>query len=248
MTYLLSRRASITVGGSYGLLRFTESGNVDNDVALGSVGFNYTLSREDSIGILYRFASNHYAGEPQALGSHTANFVYDRKIARKLALNLFGGPQITYFRVPIGNETRNVGISAGASLNYALQHGTINLSFFHGLTGGSGILLGSTTDEATGGLSRRLGRVWSGNVSFGYARNSALGAATGSSRQTFDDWFAGAGISRPIGRNANFSVSYMPRFENTSQAICAGPACSSSYTQQLISITLQWHTRPFVLP
>jgi hypothetical protein len=248
MTYLLSRRSSITVGGSYGLLRFTESGNVDNDMALGSVGFNYVLSPESSIGILYRFMGNHYTGEPQAFGSHTVNFVYDRKVARKLALDLFGGPQITNFRIPVGNRTRNTGVSAGASLKYAFQRGGIDLSYFHGLTGGSGILLGSTTDQATANLSRQLGRVWNAYVLFGFARNSALAAATSTSAQTYNDWFAGVGISRPIGRNANFSVSYTPRFENTSQATCTGLACSSSFTQQLISITLQWHTRPFVLP
>lgn len=248
LTYSLSRRSSITIGGSYGLLRFTESGNVNNDMALASIGFNYILSQKDSIGILYRFAGYHYEGEPQALGSNTADFVYNRKIARKLALDLFGGPQITNFRVPVGNRTRNTGVSAGASLKYAFQRGGINLSYFHGLTGGSGILLGSTTDQATVNLSHQLGRLWAGHVPFGYSRNSALAAATGTPAQTFDDWFAGVGISRPFGRNADFAVSYAARFENTNQPICTGTTCSSSYTQNMISITLQFHTRPLVLP
>jgi hypothetical protein len=247
-TYLLSPRGSITVGGSYGLLRFTESGNVDNDMALGSVGFNYAVSRNDSIGILYRFAGYHFTGEPQALGSQTVNFIYNKKIARKAALDLFGGPQITNFRVPIGNTTRKVGFSAGASLKYALRRGTFDLSYFHGLTGGGGVLLGSNTDQATARLTRQLGRIWSGNVNFGYSRNSALAVAAGTSGQTFDDWFAGAGISRPFGRNVTFGFSYTARFENTKLPICAGTACSSSYIQHLVSITLQWHTRPFVLP
>jgi hypothetical protein len=246
-TYSLSPRGSITVAGSYGLLRFTESGNVDNDMALGSVGFNYAVSRVDSIGISYQFAGYHFAGEPQALGSHTVSFVYNRKIARKVALDLFGGPQITNFRIPIGSTNRNVGLSAGASLKYALRNGSINLSYFHGLTGGSGILLGSTTDEATAGLSRQLGRVWSGTVNFGYSRNSALAVAAGTSARAFDDWFAGAGISRPFGRSVNLAASYTARFENATTPICTGATCSSSYTENMISITLQWRTRPFVL-
>ena len=247
-TYLLSQRGSITVGGSYGLLRFTQSGNVDSDTGLGSAGFNYTLSRNDSIGIVYRFAGYHYSGEPQALGSHTVNFVYNRKIARKLALDVFGGPQITNYRVPIGNESRNVGVSAGASIKYAFHRGNLDFAYFHGLTGGSGILLGSTTDQVTLGMGRQLGRVWSVNATFGYSRNSALGSATVNPTPTYNDYFGGVGVSRPIGRNVDFAVSYTPRYQSTSQAICTGTACTSSYTQQLISITLQWHTRPFVLP
>jgi hypothetical protein len=247
-TYLLSRRGSLTLGGSYGLLHYSQSGNVDNNMALGSVGYNYALTSKDSIGFLYRFAGYHFAGEPQALGSHTANFVYSRKIARRLALDLFGGPQITYYRVPIGTATRNTGLSAGASINYAVQHGSIVLSYFHGLTGGSGILLGSTADQVTGVLGHQLGRVWTGNVNFGYARDISLASTPTIPEETFDDWFVGAGISRPIGRNVNFSASYSARVETTNLPICVGTVCSSSYTQHLISLTLQWHTRPFVLP
>jgi len=249
VTYSLSQRGSITVAGAYGLLRFTESGNVDNDMELGSIGYNYALTREDSIGIFYRFAGFHYAGESQALGSHIANFVYTKKIARKLGLDLFGGPQIIFFRVPaVNNKTRNTGVSAGADLNYAFQRGGIRLSYSHSLTGGSGILLGSTTDQATASVSRLLGRVWNGTVLFGYARNSALALTIGYSAQTYNDWFAGVMIGRPLGRNVDFTAAYTPRFESTNQPVCVGTTCSSSYTQQLVSVTLQFHTRPFVLP
>jgi hypothetical protein len=196
----------------------------------------------------YRFSGYHFEGEPQALGSHTVSFIYSRKIVRKLALNLFGGPQITNYRVPVANASRNIGVSAGGSLKYAFQRGNINLSYFHGLTGGSGVLLGSNSDGVTAGLSRQLSRVWSGNVSFGYSRNAQLLVAPGIAGQNFDDWFAGAGISRPFGRNVNFGFSYTARFENTKLPVCAGTTCSSSFTQQLVSISLQWHTRPFVLP
>lgn len=249
LTYLLSRRASITVGGAYGLLRFTEPGNVNNDMALGSVGFNYALSQMDTIGIFYRFAGYHFEGEPQALGSQTADFVYTRKVARKLALDLFAGPQITDFRVPIGNQSREIGFSGGASVKYALERGGLDFSYSHGLTGGSGIFYGSNTDQATASLNRQLGRVWSGSVHFGFARNSALVAVAGTPSQPYDDWFVGVSINRPIGRNADLAVSYTPRFQNIGNSTCTGPSCiSSSPTEQFISVTLQFHTRPFVLP
>lgn len=249
-TYLLSRRSSITFGGSYGLLHFTEPGNIDNDMVLGSAGYNYALSEKDSIGVFYRFSAFHFTGEPQALGSQSVSFIYSRKVARRLALNLFGGPQITNFRIPVGNETQKIGAMGGATLTYAFQRGTVGVTYFHGLTGGSGLFLGSTADQATGDISRQLGRVWNGHLVFGFSRNSAVATAvgTGASGQTYDDWFVGGGVNRSFGRHTDFAAAYTARFENTSQAICTGTACSTSTTQNMITITFQFHTRPFVLP
>jgi hypothetical protein len=135
-------------------------------------------------------------------------------------------------------------------VKYALEHTTIDLNYFHGITGGGGVLLGSTMDQGMATLSRQMGRVWTAYIDFGYARNSAFAVGPGTPTQTFDDWFAGGGISRQFGRNVSFAVSYSPRFETTSPSLCTsgtGTNCSSSYTQHLVSVSLQWHTRPFVL-
>lgn len=247
-TFTLSRRSSVTFGGSYGLLHFTQSGNVDNDMAIGTAGYNYAISRTDSIGVLYRFSAFHYQGEPQALGNHVANVVYLKKITQRLALSLFGGPQITTYRIPIGSSSHSTSGSGGVTLNYAVERGGITASYFHGLTGGSGVLLGSNTDQASVNFSRLLGRVWYANINFGYARNGSLGAVIpGTPIQNFNDWFAGGGVSRPFGRNVNLSVAYSARFES-SNVPCTGTGCNNDYTQNMVSISLQWHTRPFVLP
>jgi len=247
ITYSLSRRSSITIGGSYGILRFTESGNVDNDVAFGSVGFNYLLSREDSIGISYLFSALHFAGEPQAYGGHTVNFVYTKKIAQQLGLSLAGGPQVRTFRIPIGSNSSSVGLSANASLTYSRGRGSMSISYIHGLEGGSGTLIGSIEDAVTFTGNRQLSRLWNGNVNFGYARNGSVASANGIQPPSFNDWFVGGGIERPFGRNINFSIAYSTLFERANQAACTGPGCNTDYTQNVVSVSLQWHTRPFVL-
>jgi hypothetical protein len=247
VTYQLSRRGSITVGGSYGLLRFTQAGNIDSDMTIGNVGYNYALNKTDSIGVFYQFAGYHYSGEPQAIGSHSVNFVYGKKVTQRIALKLYGGPQFSFYRVPIGTQTESTNGSAGVSLTYAVQRGSINLSYFHGLTGGSGVLLGATTDQVTGGLSHQFALAWTGFVNFGYSRNGSLGSVSGVASPTFDDWFVGGGISRPFGRNVNFTANYSARIEHSNLATCTGPGCSTDYTQNMVTISLQWHTRPFVL-
>jgi hypothetical protein len=245
-TYDLSRRSSLTFGGSYGLLNFTQPGNVDNDMTIGTAGYNYALNRTDSLGLLYRFSAFHFSGEPQAIGNHVISAVYMKKITQRLALSLFGGPQITTYRVPIGNQTRSVSGSGGATISYAFEHGSIGASYFDGLTGGGGVLLGSNTNQATVTLNHQLGRVWNGYVNFGYSHNSSLGSVSGAPSPAYNDWFVGGGVSRPIGRETNFSFAYSARLESTSGTACTGTNCS--YTQNLISISLQFHTRPFVLP
>jgi len=173
--------------------------------------------------------------------------VYGKKVTQRIALKLYGGPQFSFYRVPIGTQTESTNGSAGVSLTYAVKRGSINLSYFHGLTGGSGVLLGAETDQVTGGLSRQFGVAWTGFVNFGYSRNGSLGTAGGLPSPSFDDWFLGGGISRPFGRNVNFTVNYSARIEHSNLATCTGPGCSTDYTQNMVTISLQWHTRPFVL-
>lgn len=247
ITYSMTRRSSITVSGSYAILRFTEAGNVDSDTYLGSIGYNYQINHQDAIGVVYRFTSFHFAGQPQAIGSHVANVVYTKKIAKRLGLSLSAGPQITTFRVAIGTDNRQIGASAGATLMYAVERGSVSASYYHGLSAGGGVLTGSDSDTLTFNVNRQLGRVWSGNLNFGYGRNGSLNALAGAQQSTYNDVYAGAGISRPFGRNINFSAAYTARFEHANQAACLGTGCSADFTQHMISISLQWHTRPLVL-
>ena len=70
-TYQLSRRGSITASGSYGILHFTDPGNVDTYSAFGSLGYNYEITRKDHIGFFYQVSTFHFPGEPQAFGTQT---------------------------------------------------------------------------------------------------------------------------------------------------------------------------------
>src|SRR5215469_1298627 len=55
-TYTLSRRSSVTLAGSFGLLRFEQPGNYDSNTTVGSIGYNYQLSPNDTVGLVYRFS------------------------------------------------------------------------------------------------------------------------------------------------------------------------------------------------
>ena len=245
--FVVSARASITLVGSYGLLRFTDPGNIDNDDVIGSIGYNYMLTKKDTVGVLYRFTAYHFTGLSQAIGDHTFNVAYGRKITGRLGLSLFAGPQIVTFRVPIGTVTQQTNVSAGGSLNYGFERGEISLGYTHGTNGGSGVLVGATGDNVNANATRKITRIWDARANFGYGREHAFTAA-GTPAPAYNSYYLGAGLDRPIGRNSLLSFGYTAYILNANQAGCGIIACTAgTYTQHQIAVGYQWHTRPFVL-
>jgi hypothetical protein len=247
VVYAVSPRGSITASGSYGILRFLEAGNISTDDEIASLGYDYALTRQDTIGLVYRFSGYHYSGNPQAIGDHAFNVAYGRKVTARLALQLFGGPHVTTFRMPVGGMTERVSGSGGGSLTYAIRRGLISLDYIHGISGGSGVLIGSTEDTLVTSLAHQLGRVWLGHLDFGFARNGSLETGVSQTAQDYNSWFAGGGLSRPLGRDASLSFGYRARILTNNLPVCVAGSCALNHTQEQIALNFQWHTRPFVL-
>jgi hypothetical protein len=257
MTYATSPRGSITASGSYGLLNFVDPGNVDNDTTIATVGYNYALSHEDSIGAFYRFGGYHYPGQPQAFGNQSFNIAFSRRRTGRLALQLYGGPAITTFRVPVGGQTNEIGANAGGMVTYALKDGELTGNYIHGLSGGSGVFTGSNVDQVGFSATHRLSRVWSGHLNFGYAHNTTVvshtaASSTAATFPSYSSWFFGGGVNRPLGRNTILAIAYNATTYSYSQSGCTGSSCNGSQNSNnftnYVTINLQWHTRPFVLP
>ena len=247
VTYQTSRRGSITLGGSYGLLHFTENGNIDSDTYIGNVGYNYQLTTYDTIGLSYRFSAYHYTDEPQAIGDNAIYLNYGRKITKRLGLQIYGGPEITNYRVPVNNQKQTTAGSGGISFSYLFQNGSLSAGYFHGLSAGSGVLVGSTVDQVTVSGSRRLTRLWTIQGNLGFAKNRPLSAQIGSLGSDYDSVYVGGGVNRPFGKTVNFGVAYTALIQRANSTGCSGSACATSYTQNAVTLSLQWHSQPFVL-
>ena len=239
-TYRTGARGSITVAGLYAILRFVEPGNVNSDTEMASLGYDYILSRSDTVGASYRFGAYRYPGNPQALGDHVWQLEYGRKITGRMGLKLTGGPELTTLRIPIGNVTQRLSGSASASILYTIPNGNFDLRYVHGVDAGSGVFTGASSDQIIGTLNKRLTRAWSGHVSFGYARNTQILGAIGS--PVYDSWTTGAGLDRPFGHMATVSLGYQAQIQAGNVTTGA-----TNYTSHQIFLTFQWHTRPFVL-
>jgi len=243
VNYLLSPRSSLTVGGIFGILRFTDSGNIESNNYIGNAGYNYQITREDTIGVVYRFSSYHYLGFPQAIGDQSIQAAYGKKITGRLALQVTGGPEITNFRMVQGGSTKTHYVSGtgGVTFTYAIPRGSVSLGFQHGVTSGSGVFLGATTDQLTASGSRKLTRVWSGDAHLGFAHNRQTQTSQLFPSQSYNTVYAGASAARPLGRNASFSLGYTAYVETSSNV------GGFSLTTHQISVGLSWHTRPLVL-
>jgi hypothetical protein len=247
ITYDISRRSSVTFGGSYGLLHFTQSGNVNTDSYIANAGYNYQITKDDSVGLSYRFTSYHYQGIDQAIGDHMFSVSYGRKIAKRLGLQIYGGPEITNYRIPINNQTQTIAGSGGASLSYAFQRGNLTAAYFHGVAAGGGVLIGSTIDQVTFSGVRRVTRLWSVQGNVGFAKNRPLASQTGVQGNDYDSIYVGGGVSRPFGKEILFSAAYTAQIEQINPTVCTGTGCNTNNTQNMISVSLQWHSMPIVL-
>ena len=248
IAYAASPRGVFTVAGSYGILRFVDPGNIDTNDSIFTAGYGYALSRRDTIGALYRFSSYRFVGEPQAINDHIAELAYGRKITGRLALQLFGGPEMTVFRLPVNGSTNRVTGAAGANLSYGLSRSSFTLGYDHGVNGGGGQFTGSISDQLQAGMGFQLSRMWKTNLTFGYARNRRLGIASSSQlSQAFDAWFAGGALSRPLGRTLTFAMAYTANIQASSLPVCVAGTCDTNHLLHQISLGLQWHARPLVL-
>ena len=248
LTYAVSQRGSITVAGSYGILRFVDTGIGDSDNVLGSLGYNYALTPRDSLGVVYRLSTMHFAGNPQAIGDQTVSLAYSRKITGRLALQLYGGPEQTQLRIHVNGKSSRVTASGAATLTYGFQRGSLSIDYSHGTTNGAGILTGSSADFVTFAVHRQVSRRWTTVGSFGDAYNRSLaGAPPVNSQQSFNSLYTTVGLTRLLSPDASFNLGYTVRFQTSSAGTCPIAGCGSNFTQHQISVGLQWNARPMVI-
>ena len=258
-TYL-TRRTSLTFVGGYSLLHYFDSDLLDFGDFTFRGGYNYQVTRKDTLAVLYTFSGFRYSNFDQSINDHTVWISYARRVTGRLAFQVAAGPQFVMSRVPIGGnaEPGSSGPGAGMnstqilwSLNTAVQwqpnRTALNLTYNHGVSGGSGVLAGSISDVVTGSAARQVSRTFSDALTVGYSRNQGL-ATTGStpSSQTYDYWFAGVSLTHPMGRALGLTFSYQMQYQTSNSTFCIGPTCGSNVIRNVISVGVGWHERPLL--
>jgi len=255
----LTPRTSLTFVGGYSLLHYSDSGLLNFTEPSFRGGYNYLLTRKDTIAFLYTYSGISYGNFNQSIRTHTIQGSFARRITGRLAFQVAAGPQIALFRTPIpsGSGSTETGTSTSAStelywslnmnLQYQLQRTALSLSYNHGVSAGAGLLGGSVADIVSGTVTRKMSRTFSSGLTGGYSRNSGLAISSETpTSQTFDYWFAGATFSHPIGRTIGLTFSYQLQYQDSGSSFCIGNTCGTSLIRHVISFGVGWHEKPLL--
>ena len=246
--YDLSPRSSWTAFGSYGLLRFFGAGFVSSSNALFQTGYNYQVSPQSSIGVLYRLNVFQFTNLGQGIDDQVVQLSYARRVTGRLSFQLAAGPDMEMIHGPLTGPSTQLLWSLDSSLGYALNRTALSLSYDHLVTGGSGVLVGAETNEVQGTVVRNFSQTWQGSVSMGYANNrSMLEAAVNTLQPLVSDWYGVVRVSDQLRPGMSFFVAYGARLQGTNTDVCSAMNCGTNSITHEISLGFNWGLRPIAL-
>jgi hypothetical protein len=252
--YKLTPRTSLTLLASYALLHYYEDGLADYGGATFQAGYNYQLTRKDTIALSYSFNAIRYSNENQSINANTIQGSYGRRVTGRLAFQIAAGPQFVSSTNPITGSTPSSGPSSGTTsvvywalntaFTYQLRRALISATYNHGLSGGSGLLAGSEADIVTGSVGGQITRTFGAGWSMGYSRNQGVAVGTTPTEQTFSYWFTGVNVTHPVGRSLDFFVNYQLQYQTNNANGCVGSACSADVIRNQIAFGMNLHKQP----
>ncbi len=253
--YSFSRRSAFTFSGSYGLLNFSGTGYFNSQMYDGQVGYDYLLDPADSIAILGTYGKIDFTGtgtpptgpSTPASGNSVTDYggalAFGRKITGRLAFQAAAGPQEITISTAGGTTNSNVlFVAVNTALTYEWRRSGLSLGYSRALNGGSGVLLGATSNSVSASANEQFTRYWSGSVSGGYSLSKSLPGALVTPTQ-FDNWFVGANIGRRLGPHAEVNFSYGATMQNNA-VLCPVASCGGVGLQQTFGMSVGWHLRP----
>jgi hypothetical protein len=253
--YSFSRRSALTFSGSYGLLDFASTGYFNSTMVDGQVGYDYLLDPADSFAILGSYGRINFTGtgisstgtSTIGTGNSVQDYVgalaYGRKITGRLAFQAAAGPEEILFTGAGGTGNfHTLFASVNSALTYERRRSGLAVSYGRGLTGGSGVFLGATSNTFSGSAHHQFTRFLTGGINAGYALNNSLPQA-GIATTQFDNWFVGANIGRRVGQHVQLDFNYGAT-EQSNPATCLVAACGGTGLQQTIGLSINWHLRP----
>lgn len=255
--YALTPRSSLTFLGGYSLLHFFGSDFLNFGEGIFQAGYNYQLTRLDTIAVLDNFNAYRYSSFGESINDNRVNISYARRITGRLAFQVAAGPEIAAIQAPsqsLGSggtnstlqSTTNIYWNLNTSITYQFARTGLEARYSHGLNGGSGALGGAVGDSVGGSVSRVFSRTANGDAHFGYARNSSIAGITGVAGQTYDYWFAGGNLNHTWGRTLNLGVNYQLQYQTANSNFCIGQQCGPSFVRNTISVVLSWRDHPLL--
>jgi hypothetical protein len=245
--YDLSPRSSWTASGSYGMLNFLGAGFINSTEGTLQTSYNYAVSQESSIAVIYRFDDFRFSYLPQQIDGHVVQFGYARYISGRLSLQLAAGPDLEMFRGQLIGTANRLSWALNSGLNYKLERTNLQLSYNRLMTGGSGVLVGAQTSQVEATAERKLTARWQGSASVGYASNQGLVETSANlGKQHYDSWYGAIRFSYQLRPGTDFFLGYGARLQATSGTACGIPNCGTSGIDHEISAGFNFGLRPLL--
>jgi hypothetical protein len=233
ITYQFAANDMIGAGGSFHNLHYPDPTQVpglcDASSQLGSAFFAHRFSREHYVGATYQYQRLlSYPGDvTYETQTHAALLFYTVYPTRRLSMSFFGGPQLSdtvqpgvpSLQLP-SFSARNWTPEFGASADWEGHFVSAALSYFHAVSGGSGLTGASRLDNATGVLYLQFSKNWTASLSGFYANNNVIGHSLASmSGHTYSGM---AGLERRIGERVSLQLGYARLHQNYQIPVIAG--------------------------
>jgi hypothetical protein len=240
--YSFSRRSTFTLTGSFGLLKFIDPGYVNSHMVSAQAGYDYLLDPKNSIAILASYGNIDYIGTATSTVDYRAQFAVGRKITGRLAFQVAGGAEQIHVSGTTNGNFQVLTWTVNSALKYERRRSGVALAYSRGLTNGSGVYFGATSNTFTGSLHHDFTRSLSGSINSGYAFNKGL-TPVGVTATSFNNWFVGANLNRRLGRYLQAGLIYGLQ-EQTTPVVCPVASCGIPGYGQTFGVTVNWHLRP----
>jgi hypothetical protein len=245
--YELSQRSSWTASGSYGLLNFLGAGYINSTEAGFQSGYNYSLSQQSSLAVIYRFNDFRFTYLPQSIQSHEVQLGYARYVTGRLSFHLAAGPDLEEFRGQVTGFANRVSWAMDSALNYKLDRTNLLISYDRRMTGGSGVLVGAQTSQVEATAERKLTARWQGSATVGYASNQGLVQNAASlGQQHYNSWYTAIRFNHQLRPGTSFFLSYGARVQAMNAAACGIPNCGNSGVSHEFSAGFNLGLRPIL--
>jgi hypothetical protein len=243
--YALSPRSSWTASSSYGMLNFLGAGFINSADGTFQTGYNYSISPQSSVAVIYRFDAFRFTHLPQKIEDHLVQFGYARYVTGRMSIRLAAGPSMEMLRGVLTGFGNRLSWALDSSVGYQLDDTTLLLTYDHLVTGGSGVLVGATTSQLEATLERKLTPRWQGSASLGYATNrSLLLTTTNLGKQEFNSWYVAVRFNHQLRPGTAFFVGYGVRRQAINAAACATLNCGTSLVGHEVSVGFNFGLRP----
>ena len=245
--YKVSPRASWTAAGSYGTLNFFGVGFINSADALFQTGYNYSVSPQSTIAVIYTFHNFRYPEFPQTTENHVVKLGYARYITGRLSFQLAAGPSLVMLRGVFTGYANNLSWALDSALIYKWDRTTLSFNYDRLVTGGSGVLVGAQTGQVEATVERTLSPRWRLSASLGYASNGSLiPNTTISTLQHYNSWYTAVRFNHQMRPGTNLFVSYGAGLQATNAAGCSSPNCSTNYISHQFSVGFNFGLRPIL--